>query len=248
VPINSNTAASSVALGADNYNAAIDVSDLMFSYTGREEDAILRIDSWQLECGQHLFLYGPSGSGKSTLLNLLSGILTPQRGSVSLLGQPFSSLSSRKRDRFRALHIGVVFQQFNLVPYLSVLDNVRLAARFGKLPAALVTTRVKTLFERLLLDSTLLDRRADTLSVGQQQRVAIARSLINGPEILIADEPTSALDSDARDNFIGLLLECAALYKSTLIFVSHDRALARHFSGSADLCLLNAVQDLTHAD
>ncbi|GAA3953359.1 ABC transporter ATP-binding protein [Allohahella marinimesophila] len=225
---------------------AIDISNLTFSYTGSEAQSVLSIPAWHVEEGEHVFLYGPSGSGKSTLLNILAGILKPLSGTVELLGSPFSALSARKRDEFRARHIGVVFQQFNLVPYLSVLDNILLAAHFGsrKTPegrrsSADVQARAEALLARLSLDKSLLHQRADALSVGQQQRVAIVRALINDPELVIADEPTSALDSDARDQFIDLLLECVGDGKRALIFVSHDRSLASHFSTSVDLQTLN---------
>lgn len=216
---------------------AIDLSRIRFSYSRQRHACVIAINRWHIEQGQHVFLYGPSGSGKSTLLNLLAGILSPQEGEIRLLGQPFSALSSRQRDRFRARHIGVVFQQFNLVPFLSVMENIALAAHFGGKNNKAVINRAEELLEKLSLDPYLLRQRADSLSVGQQQRVAIVRALINSPEILIADEPSSALDSDTRDQFMAVLRECAT--DSTLIFVSHDRALANHFSHSADLSKLN---------
>lgn len=225
---------------------AIKISNLTFSYTGSEAQSVLSIPDWQVKEGEHVFLYGPSGSGKSTLLNILAGILQPLQGEVRLLGEQFSSLSARRRDQFRARHIGVVFQQFNLVPYLSVLDNILLAAHFGarttpagKQTSVDVKNRAEALLSRLALPAALLRQRADALSVGQQQRVAIVRALINDPELVIADEPTSALDSDARDQFIDLLLECVDDSKRTFIFVSHDRSLAGHFSSSVDLQSLN---------
>tara|TARA_R100000306_G_scaffold47172_2_gene44965 strand:+ start:26836 stop:27540 length:705 start_codon:yes stop_codon:yes gene_type:complete len=225
---------------------AIEISNLTFSYTRSEAQSVLSIPAWTVEEGEHVFLYGPSGSGKSTLLNILAGILQPTQGEVRLLDEAFSSLSARRRDEFRARHIGVVFQQFNLVPYLSVLDNILLAAHFGerktasgKRTSADVQGRAENLLARLALSTSLLHQRADALSVGQQQRVAIVRALINDPELVIADEPTSALDSDARDQFIDLLLECMGEGRRTLVFVSHERSLAAHFSASVDLQSLN---------
>ena len=220
----------------------IDVSNLVFSYSGNLQNAVLRIDSWHVARGQKLFLYGPSGSGKSTLLNVLAGIVRPQEGSVRLLDQSFSELSARKRDQFRARHIGVVFQQFNLVPYLSVLENIFLAAHFAKKTKAEVEQRANEFLRRLALEPSLMMQRADSLSVGQQQRVAIVRALINQPEILIADEPTSALDSDSRDQFIQLLLDCVSESETTLVFVSHDKSLMPHFSDSLDLAVLNQCE------
>jgi len=225
----------------------IRITDLLFSYSGQLKEPVLKIPVWEVTAGQHVFLYGPSGSGKTTLLNLLGGFLVPQEGNIRELGRDMASLSARQRDRFRAHHIGMVFQQFNLIPYLSVMENVQLAAGFGRQTAATTSDRIMHLFARLQLDSRLLNRRSDNLSVGQQQRVAIARALINGPEILIADEPTSALDSDVRDSFIELLLECARLDRSTLVFVSHDRALQSYFSESIDLRELNQVRGYGYA-
>lgn len=221
---------------------AIELSDLVFRYDKRNSQALLDIPNWQVLRGEQVFLYGPSGSGKSTLLNLLGGVLRPERGQIRLLNTNMGELSSRRRDRFRARHIGIVFQQFNLIPYLSVIDNILLAAHFSS-DTRDAKQRASELFERLHLPAVLLARRADLLSVGQQQRVAIARALINGPELLIADEPSSALDSDARDRFMTLLLQVCQLNQSTLVFVSHDRSLDKHFQKTVDLANINHVKN-----
>lgn len=213
---------------------AIDISELSFGYDRLLP--LLHIDHWHVARGQHVFLYGPSGSGKSTLLNLLAGILSPQQGTINLLGQPFSSMAARKRDAFRAQHIGVVFQEFNLIPFLTVLENIEIAAHFAQKNAQTdLRTRAETIFSRLRLDPKHLHQRADKLSVGQRQRVSIARALINSPELLIADEPTSALDSDNRDEFMQLLLDTANASASTVIFVSHDKTLQTHFDRTQDV-------------
>lgn len=226
---------------------AIDISELSFGYD--RHSPLLHIDHWQVTRGEHLFLYGPSGSGKSTLLNLLSGILSPQQGKIDLLGQAFSRLSARKRDAFRAQHIGVVFQEFNLIPFLTVLENIALAGHFAKKSAQTdLETRAETIFSRLRLDSQFLHVRADRLSVGQRQRVSIARALINSPELLIADEPTSALDSDNRDEFMQLLLDTANASDSTVIFVSHDKTLQSHFDHTQDVRdFLSSDAEVQHA-
>lgn len=213
-------------------NHAIEISQLQFSYTPSVPSApLIHIDDWHVAQHAQVFLYGDSGSGKSTLLNLICGILTPQTGEINLLGQGFSKFSNRQRDRFRAQHIGVVFQEFNLIPFLTVSENITLATKFAKKAPQMAetTTQVKQIFSRLQLDEKLLSQRADTLSVGQRQRVSIARALINQPEILIADEPTSALDSSNRDTFMQLLLETATQSACTVLFVSHDQALKSHF-------------------
>ncbi|MDY6921938.1 MAG: ABC transporter ATP-binding protein [Pseudomonadota bacterium] len=199
-----------------------------------------------MTAGAQVFLKGESGAGKSTLLNLLAGILPAAAGQVQLLNQDLAALSSRQRDRFRARHVGMVFQQFNLIPYLNVVDNIRLASHFAGQSAEATETRAQQLFHSLKLDRSLLPQRADHLSVGQQQRVAIARALINDPEILLVDEPTSALDSELRDRFIQLLLEICEQRGSTLVFVSHDMHLAAHFSRIIPLSSINRIKHSHH--
>lgn len=226
---------------------AIRINQLVFSYPGKNAAVVLDIPSWHIQQGERLFLQGPSGSGKSTLLNLLAGILTTTQGSMEILGQNLSALSAHKRDRFRARHIGIVFQQFNLIPYLSVLDNIRLAAYFGNKENTDIEQKIVQLFTALGLDRSLLCKQTSALSVGQQQRVAIARAFINSPEILIADEPTSALDSDARDAFMQLLTGICQNQGSTLIFVSHDTSLRQHFQRIVNLADINRAGTAPHA-
>lgn len=217
----------------DSSSPAIVLKDVRFSWA-QDQSPLLSIPDWALNPGERLFLYGPSGSGKTSLLNLLAGIILPQTGTVELLGQPTNELSGRDRDRFRARHIGVVFQQFNLIPYLSVLDNVGLAAHFAR-DTDRVRERSHDLLRRLGLPESHDQRPASHLSVGQQQRVAVARALISRPQIVLADEPTSALDSDSRAAFMDLLLEQVEAVGSTLVFVSHDRSLASNFDLHRDL-------------
>lgn len=186
-----------------------------------------------LTAGEHLFLRGPSGSGKSTLLSLLGGLILPDTGTVNLLGTDLASLTSGQRDRFRADHMGVIFQQFNLVPYLTTLENVMLPCRLSRKrrARALPTPEreAESLLSALDIPESHWHRRVTGLSVGQQQRVAAARALTGGPELILADEPTSALDSDNRDRFIELLLGLAAEKHSSVVFVSHDQSLAARF-------------------
>lgn len=207
--------------------SAIEISNLKFTYPAAS--SVLCVPKWSINKGEHVFLSGPSGSGKSTLLNLLCGTLTPTSGNVQLLGHPFSSLSGSKRDKFRATHIGVVFQQFNLIPYLTVSQNIKAAVYFaaGNGQQQVTQQRLSFLLNALQLPENMASQRADSLSVGQQQRVAIARALINEPEILIVDEPTSALDTASRDKFMQLLKQVSK--KSTMLFVSHDPSLQQYF-------------------
>ena len=196
-----------------------------------------------LPAGRTVFLHGPSGCGKSTLLGLMAGVLQASSGTVSLLGRPWAALPAGQRDARRADHVGVIFQQFNLLPYLTVLDNVVLPCRFSRLRAQRcqpsVAAAAQSLLQRMDLPAGLWQRRADALSVGQQQRVAAARALLGQPELVIADEPTSALDAALRDDFMALLMgECRAS-GSTLVFVSHDERLAGHFDERWSLPELN---------
>ncbi len=174
-------------------------------------------------------MFGPSGSGKSTLLNLLSGVITPSEGEIQILGQPFSTLRGSKRDKIRAQHMGVIFQQFNLIPYLTVWENVSLACEFAKQNSQQAQNRIEALLDQLKLPHRFLSQRADQLSVGQQQRVAIARALINQPQIILADEPTSALDEDTTASFMETLIQCCDSAKCALLFVSHDHRLESFF-------------------
>lgn len=225
---------------------ALKISGLHFSYPGKISTTVLDIPSWHIHKGDRVFIQGPSGSGKSTLLNLLAGILTATKGTLEILGQDLSALPARKRDFFRANHIGIVFQQFNLIHYLSVLDNIRLAAHFGRKSLTDTDLKAQQLFDVLGLDTTLITKKAGDLSVGQQQRVAIARALINAPEILIADEPTSALDNNMRDAFMTALMDISKTQGNTLIFVSHDTALARYFQHVVNLAEINRAGAMPH--
>jgi putative ABC transport system ATP-binding protein len=208
---------------------ALELKNFHFQWPGQQVFQ-LDIPALSLAVGQHLFIRGASGSGKTTLLNLLCGIHTLTEGEILIGGQKFQPLSGAKRDAMRARRIGVVFQQLNLISYLSVLDNVLLAAEFAGKSMADAMVRAKSLLTALGMHQSLWDKAAQQLSVGQQQRVAIARALLNEPALLIADEPTSALDADNRDAFIRLLLQEADRCGTTVIFVSHDVQLAGYFA------------------
>lgn len=191
---------------------------------------------FEVSHGETLLLIGPSGSGKSTFLSLLCGIISPQHGSIDILGTELTKLTAAARDRFRAEHFGVIFQMFNLLPYGTVVDNITLPLNFAPRrrdaarQAHPIETEAVRLLSRLGIDADMKAKAASSdLSVGQQQRVAAARALIGSPEIVVADEPTSALDSNRRDDFLSLLFEEISQSKSTLIMVSHDESLAHHF-------------------
>ncbi len=220
----------------------IEIEDLRFGWPGAQAP-LLDCDRFDLQRGEHLFIRGPSGSGKSTLLNLLAGVLTPDSGRLALMQQDTASLGASGRDRFRADHIGFIFQQFNLVPYLDLVDNVVLPCRFSPRRAARAGEAHGSVHAAAtyLLEQLFVDDRLDPgtpvvkLSVGQQQRVAAARALIGRPEIVIADEPTSALDFETRARFVDLLFEQVEASQATLVFVSHDPTLADRFGRIVDI-------------
>ena len=209
---------------------AIDLRSVRFAYPEAPEKTVLSIPRWSLADGEQVFVHGSSGAGKSTLLNLLSGMLRATAGEVSVMGQRLDQMGDRQRDRFRANHVGYVFQQFNLIPYLHAVDNIQLASYFAERGSkGAVPEEIAALLARLNISSEDWHRPTARLSIGQQQRVAIARALINKPGLLIADEPTSSLDQDNRDNFMSVLMSIAAADNTTLICVSHDMSLSRYF-------------------
>lgn len=217
---------------------AIDIRDMAFSWRGRTQFT-LTVPELTVAAGEKLFLLGESGSGKSTLLSLICGITTPDQGRVAVQGTDLSVLRPAARDRFRAEHIGVVFQMFNLLPYASPLDNILLSLAFAPGRRARVAdprAEALRLTGALGLDADLVAQaRTTELSIGQQQRVAAARALIGAPELIVADEPTSALDSGTQEAFLALLMTQAEAAGATLVMVSHDARLAPRFDRSLDL-------------
>jgi len=207
---------------------------------------VIDLPDLQVLARQRLMLRGGSGCGKTTLLSLAAGVLLSDQGQVRLLGQDWRALRAGARDARRVDHVGYLFQQFNLLPYLSVLDNVLMPCRFSARRQAQAVqshgsplAAAQALLDALELPQTLWSRGADALSVGQQQRVAAARALIGQPELVLADEPTSALDEDNRDRFMQLLGAQCARSGCALLFVSHDSRLAPHFDAVLDLPRLN---------
>jgi putative ABC transport system ATP-binding protein len=220
---------------------AIEIDDLTFAYRGGAP--VLDVRELRVARGERLFVFGPSGSGKTTLLGILAGVLRPGGGSVRVLGRDLARMSGSARDAFRAEHLGYIFQMFNLIPYLSVRDNIALPCRLSRkrrarLNGGGIDSAVARIAERLEIGA-LLGSPVTELSVGQQQRVAAARALLGAPEIVIADEPTSALDTDLRERFLELLFESCRAAGSTLVFVSHDRSLMPLFDRGVSLPELN---------
>ena len=202
----------------------------------------LAIDALTIQQGERVLLTGRSGSGKSTLLSLICGANLPQSGQVEILGQNLSQLSISERDHFRAEHIGVVFQMFNLIPYMSIVDNVLLPLSFAheRKKRASQSGSLQAKAEHLLIlmglePSAFHTQSVAELSVGQQQRVALARALIGAPQIIIADEPTSALDPDRQEQFLDLMMTQAKAEGTTLLIASHDRHLSSRFDRVLDM-------------
>lgn len=218
------------------------IRDLKFFWPG-EKTPQLDIEDFSISKGDHTLLMGPSGVGKSTFLNLLAGVLGGATGELRILGTDILSLSAAKKDRLRANEIGYIFQRFNLVPYLSVLDNTLLPCRLGPKRAKNIAGSLKAEAERLLgelgLAKSLYHQKASRLSVGQQQRVAAARSLLGAPPLILADEPTSSLDEENQQRFLDTLLDAASKAGSTILLVSHDSRLKTSFDTVVDLRSLN---------
>lgn len=240
----------SSSLPTNDTTFSVDIRELCYHWRG-QTSPVIDIPLLQIPQGQRVFLHGPSGSGKSTLLSLLAGVHVPQQGQIHIDQHLVSEFSQSRRDSFRADYIGYIFQQFNLLPFLDLIHNVTLAAEFSaqrrkRLQAQdkQVAAEAARLLTRLGIPPDLHRRPASQLSVGQQQRVAAARALIGAPRLIIADEPTSALDADSRENFLQLLFEECTAAGSTLVFVSHDAALAPMFERSVNLAKINraAVQ------
>ncbi|WP_336683522.1 ATP-binding cassette domain-containing protein [Stenotrophomonas maltophilia] len=227
--------------------AVIALEDVQFGYATR---LVLDIPQLLIEQGSSVLLRGISGGGKSTLLGLLAGVLLPGKGRVEVAGQALQGMRGAARDRFRADHLGVIFQQFNLLPFLSVRDNIALGLRFSRLRSARISgpldAEIARLLQALQLNPELMQRRAGTLSVGQQQRVAAARALIGRPAVLLADEPTSALDREAATAFLQLMsVQCQAA-GTTVLVVSHDDSLQPLFDRTISLSEINHAGG-THA-
>jgi len=223
---------------------AVEIRDLRFSY--RPDVDVLRIRELEIPTGERVFLFGSSGSGKTTLLGLLAGVLETRQGSLQVLGKELTRMSRADRDAFRGAHVGYIFQLFNLIPYLTVLENITLPCRMSRqrrarLGGVALDEAAMELASQLNIGH-LLSENVLALSVGQQQRVAAARALLGSPELIIADEPTSSLDADHREQFIEVLFALARPAQATVVFVSHDRRLEPLFGRSI------ALSDINRAD
>ncbi len=227
----------------------VEIDHVRFAWKHGQGD-VLDIAHFAVAAGERVFIEGPSGSGKSSLLSLIGGVTSPREGAVRILGADLVRMPSRHRDRFRADHVGFVFQMFNLVPYLSMVDNVTLPCRFSRRRREQAVAHTGTpeaeahrLLTRLGLDrADLFGRAVTNLSIGQQQRVAAARALIGAPELIVADEPTSALDEGARRQFLELLSTQCDEAGASLLFASHDPRLGDAFDRRVSLPKLNRAE------
>lgn len=217
-------------------NPIIELKDVSFRRSGRGTFELI-VPNFSVNAGETVLLLGESGSGKSTLLSLICGTVLPDSGSITVSGNALTEMSGGQRDRFRAEQIGMIFQQFNLLPFGTVFDNITLPLRFAPKRRSRVSDKrqeAKSLCDTLGLPD-LLSTKAATLSVGQQQRVAVARAMIGRPPIIIADEPTSALDETSQTAFLHSLFDQVKTHNSSLLMVSHDPRLGERFDRVIDI-------------
>lgn len=224
----------------------IDISDLKFSYS-KTSSEVLNVAHFKVNKGEKIFLFGPSGCGKTTFLETLAGVLIPQVGKVEIDSTVINQLSPAERDQFRAAHMGYIFQSFNLIPYLSVYENITLPLYLSPHKRRRISVdnekaEVQFICQKLGIEN-YLDQAVTALSVGQQQRVAAARALMGKPQLILADEPTSSLDTDHREKFLNLLFELCQKNETALLFVSHDQSLKHLFDRVISLPEINAVKN-----
>lgn len=221
----------------------LEVNQLIKSFQsiGNQSTPVVRVESFSIHSGETLAMHGESGSGKTTFLNLLSGILSPDQGSISLNGTELCGLSENQRDIQRARTIGYVFQSFHLLQSCTALENVLLAMSFAG--------RVEQEWaEEMLSRVGLKDRlhyKPGELSVGQQQRVALARSLVNRPVLLLADEPTGNLDSRNAQEVLEIMRNLCLENQASLLLVSHDEKIVSSFDRQVDWAELNQAKPLS---
>lgn len=225
----------------------LNLNDVRYRWPGRASFG-LRVPDLTLAKSETVLLLGESGSGKSTLLSLICGTIIAASGCVCVAGTDIAALSAGKRDRFRAEQIGLIFQQFNLLPFASVQDNILLPLKFAperRKRLADPTAEATRLCRDLGLPDGVMSANAGTLSVGQQQRVAAARALIGMPPLIIADEPTSSLDAATQATFLELLFAQSRAHDTTLLMVSHDARLSNQFDRVIHMAdIAQAVRDV----
>ncbi len=219
--------------------SVLEISGLKFRYTGGAPDDnggarwVVDVPSLSLGAGEQLLLTGGSGRGKSTLLQLIAGLMEPSNGAIRVAGQDVHALRGAKRDLFRGGHIGMIFQTFNLLHGFSALENVMAALMFSAVPAKEHRERAAAMLRHLGIERVEAD--PDKLSVGQQQRVAVARALVCGPVLVLADEPTASLDPENSGVAMDLIQAVCREKNAALLCVSHDPAMAGRFERRVSL-------------
>lgn len=211
----------------------IELSDIHFTYP--QSDFRLNIQKLQIARGNKTAVIGPSGFGKTTLLNLLAGILLPDSGDIKVAGKSLSQLSEKARRNFRIRNIGFVFQDFRLIPYLNILDNMLLPFRINSISKMDAYSRQSAI--RLATDLGLeakLKNYPAKLSHGERQRVAICRALVNSPPVILADEPTGNLDPENKEKIMEILFDYVRQQQATLITVTHDMHMLKGFEQTID--------------
>ena len=218
-------------------DSIVKIESLRFQWSKNNNFKIF-VPKLEVGRGKKVLFLGESGSGKTTLLSLICGFLEPLSGSISINDKIISDLTSTNKDAYRSDNIGIIFQQFNLLPYANVIDNIILPLYFSKQRSIKVENKINAamnLCDQLRLPESILNQKASNLSVGQQQRVAVARALIGSPSIIVADEPTSSLDTEAQELFLDLMFDQISKNSSTLLMVSHDKSLTNYFDLVIDI-------------
>ena len=218
-------------------DSIVKIESLRFQWSKNNNFKIF-VPKLEVGRGKKVLFLGESGSGKTTLLSLICGFLEPLSGSISINDKIISDLTSTNKDAYRSDNIGIIFQQFNLLPYANVIDNIVLPLYFSKQRSKKVENKINAamnLCDQLRLPESILNQKASNLSVGQQQRVAVARALIGSPSIIVADEPTSSLDTEAQELFLDLMFDQISKNSSTLLMVSHDKSLTNYFDQVIDI-------------
>ena len=215
------------------------VTNLEKAYASPEglQNRIINVPHFEMDAGKQIALRGSSGAGKTTFLNLIAGILQADRGHIVVAGEEMTTLSESERDRLRARHIGYIFQTFNLLAGYTALENVILGMMFGK---GIDTNFAQHLLERVGLGDQM-GYRPSQLSVGQQQRVAVARAIANRPRLVLADEPTGNLDYHHANEAVTLIREICHENNAALLIVSHDSGVLGQFEDAKDFAQVNCV-------